>query len=70
MVIRDVQTRWNYTHAMIRRARLLREAIDEWIHVHKDLRDLTLSNSDWKRLEQLETVLDVREWTVSFQLFD
>ena len=25
MVIRDVRTRWNYTHAMIRRALLLRE---------------------------------------------
>jgi hypothetical protein len=25
MVVRDVRTRWNYTHAMIRRALLLKE---------------------------------------------
>ena len=25
MVVRDVHTRWNYTHAMIRRALLLKE---------------------------------------------
>lgn len=27
MVVRDVRTRWNYTHAMIRRALLLQEVI-------------------------------------------
>ncbi|THV07444.1 hypothetical protein K435DRAFT_643424 [Dendrothele bispora CBS 962.96] len=59
MVIRDVRTRWNYTHAMIRRGRLLREAIDEWVFRHEDLRDLTLSRDDWKQLEQIERILEV-----------
>ncbi|KAF5366557.1 hypothetical protein D9758_009004 [Tetrapyrgos nigripes] len=31
MVIRDVRTRWNSTHAMIQRARVLQSAIDEWV---------------------------------------
>ncbi|KAE9399170.1 hypothetical protein BT96DRAFT_745905, partial [Gymnopus androsaceus JB14] len=57
----DVTTCWNYTHAMIRRAQLLQEAIDEWVFdpSHKDLRELNLSPADWKKLEQLETILNV-----------
>lgn len=32
MVVRDVRTRWNYTHAMIRRALLLQEVIVIYSH--------------------------------------
>ncbi|KAF5332340.1 hypothetical protein D9758_017443 [Tetrapyrgos nigripes] len=59
MVIRDVRTRWNYTHAMIRRARLLRSAINEWVLKHEDLLDLRLSKEDWTELEQIEKLLEV-----------
>ncbi|KAH7903480.1 hypothetical protein BJ138DRAFT_1020557 [Hygrophoropsis aurantiaca] len=60
MVIRDVVTRWNYTHAMIRRALLLRKAIDKWVFEQDNLRgDLLLSNDEWKFLEQLCDILEV-----------
>ncbi|KAF5349401.1 hypothetical protein D9758_015515 [Tetrapyrgos nigripes] len=54
MVIRDVRTHWNYTHAMIRRGRLLRsvsQAINEWVLKHEDLLDLRISKEDWAELE-------------------
>ncbi|KAF5342711.1 hypothetical protein D9758_015876 [Tetrapyrgos nigripes] len=57
MVIRDVATRWNYTHAMMKRGRLLQEAIDNWVFLHAEFRDLALSKSDWKKLEHLENIL-------------
>ncbi|KAF5365434.1 hypothetical protein D9758_010856 [Tetrapyrgos nigripes] len=44
---------------MIRRARCLKEAIDEWVFRHEEFRDLGLSKEDWKRLEQLEEILEV-----------
>ncbi|KAF5335248.1 hypothetical protein D9758_017381 [Tetrapyrgos nigripes] len=51
MVIRDVRTRWNYTHAMIQRGHLLRSAINEWVLKHEDLLDLRISKEDWAELE-------------------
>ncbi|KAF9003848.1 hypothetical protein BDZ89DRAFT_924393, partial [Hymenopellis radicata] len=47
MAIRDVTTRWNYTHAMIERATLLREAFDQWVFERPELRVLLLSQKDW-----------------------
>ncbi|KZP32764.1 hypothetical protein FIBSPDRAFT_722118 [Athelia psychrophila] len=63
MVIRDVRTRWNYTHAMIKRALILRKAVDDWVFQHETLRPLMLSNSEWTLLEQLASVLEVRAQT-------
>ncbi|KAJ3723881.1 hypothetical protein C8R42DRAFT_578344 [Lentinula raphanica] len=59
MVIRDVATRWNSTHAMIKRGRLLSEAIDEWTFRNKDFRAISLRENDWIQLEQIERVLEV-----------
>lgn len=60
MVIRDVATRWNYTHTMIRRALMLREAIEKWVFERKELRDeLYLSNQEWAFLKQLADILEV-----------
>ncbi|KAF5372244.1 hypothetical protein D9758_004983 [Tetrapyrgos nigripes] len=58
MVIWDVRTRWNYTHAMLKRARLLRKAVNEWVHLHEEFHELTLSLNDWKWLENLENFLE------------
>ncbi|KAF7371616.1 Eukaryotic translation initiation factor 3 [Mycena venus] len=52
MVVRDVRHRWNYTHAMIERALLLRKAIDTWVFEKEELQPLSL-NDNWKLLEAL-----------------
>ncbi|KAF8330254.1 hypothetical protein F5887DRAFT_895956 [Amanita rubescens] len=59
MVIRDVRTRWNFTHAMIRRALLLREAINSWVFAVPELHGLILKPSDWSILEQIADILEV-----------
>ncbi|KAF4612503.1 hypothetical protein D9613_012755 [Agrocybe pediades] len=59
MVMRDVRTRWNYTHAMIRRALLQKDAIDTWVFKMKDLRDIMLSAADWTYLGEVADVLEV-----------
>ncbi|TDL13475.1 hypothetical protein BD410DRAFT_735332 [Rickenella mellea] len=59
MVIRDVVTRWNYTHAMIRRASLLYKAVDEWVFEHEELHEFMLTASEWKMLKELANVLEV-----------
>ncbi|KAF4611808.1 hypothetical protein D9613_004630 [Agrocybe pediades] len=59
MVIRDIRTRWNYTHAMIRRSLLQREAIDTWTFNNEALRAIVLSKNDWKQLEQIADVLEI-----------
>ncbi|KAM5534208.1 hypothetical protein V8D89_012115 [Ganoderma adspersum] len=38
MVVRDVATRWNYTHAMIERAVFLQDAVDAWVSKQEDSR--------------------------------
>ncbi|EEB88625.1 hypothetical protein MPER_13449, partial [Moniliophthora perniciosa FA553] len=58
MVIRDVKTRWNYTHAMIRRALFLREAIDSWTFETKEMRAAGLSVKDWRLLEAIADMLE------------
>ncbi|KAF8806990.1 hypothetical protein BYT27DRAFT_7100375 [Phlegmacium glaucopus] len=59
-VVRDVRTRWNYTHAMIRRAELLQEAIDDWVFKTPGLRALLLSEDEWKTLGEIADILEVR----------
>ncbi|KAF5313557.1 hypothetical protein D9758_018924 [Tetrapyrgos nigripes] len=44
---------------MIKRGHTLREGIDHWVFLHAEFRDLALSKSDWKQLEQLEKILGV-----------
>ncbi|KAJ7770292.1 hypothetical protein DFH07DRAFT_711827, partial [Mycena maculata] len=57
MVVRDVRHRWNYTHAMIERGLLLKQAIDSWVLEREELRPLFLKAEDWKLLEMLGRVL-------------
>ncbi|KAF6743919.1 hypothetical protein DFP72DRAFT_773509, partial [Ephemerocybe angulata] len=65
MVVRDVRTRWNSTHAMIVRALLLRKAIDEWVIRTPEYRHVLLSKEDWKELECLDVIFEVRVLTLS-----
>ncbi|KAJ7109007.1 hypothetical protein C8R43DRAFT_849230, partial [Mycena crocata] len=57
MVVRDVRHRWNYTHAMIKRARVLRKAIDSWVLEREETRPLILTNEDWTLLGAIEDML-------------
>ncbi|KIL56766.1 hypothetical protein M378DRAFT_35880, partial [Amanita muscaria Koide BX008] len=57
-VVRDVRTRWNYTHAMIRRAELLKEAIDDWVFKTPGLRTLLLNEDEWKSLGEIADILE------------
>ncbi|KAF9009676.1 hypothetical protein BDQ17DRAFT_1235806 [Cyathus striatus] len=59
MVVRDVCTRWNYTHAMIRRGLLLKEAIDKWTFEVPALRGFVLTPNAWEYLEKLADLLEV-----------
>jgi len=65
MVVRDVRTRWNYTHAMIRRGLLLREAIDTWAFDTETFRGLLLTRADWDLLSQIADVLEVLMYQVN-----
>ncbi|KAF8233941.1 hypothetical protein L208DRAFT_1264556, partial [Tricholoma matsutake] len=58
-VVRDVRTRWNYTHVMIHRAELLKEAIDDWVFKTPGLRALLLNEDEWKTLREIADVLEV-----------
>ena len=51
--VRDVDTRWNSTHAMLARALLLREAINGWTRMKSDYVNLILSNEEWRYVEFL-----------------
>ncbi|KAJ6565743.1 hypothetical protein B0H10DRAFT_1965501 [Mycena sp. CBHHK59/15] len=57
MVIRDVRHRWNYTHLMIERRLLLREAIDTSVIEKPELRPLSLNDDHWELLEALGSLL-------------
>ncbi|KAJ6565364.1 hypothetical protein B0H10DRAFT_2445162 [Mycena sp. CBHHK59/15] len=57
MVIRDVRHRWNYTHVMIERRLLLREAIDTSVIEKPELRPLSLNDDHWELLEALGSLL-------------
>jgi hypothetical protein len=60
-VIPDVRTRWNSTHAMIKRACELRGPLSD---LAKDKDDLpVLSDEDWKLLEAVDRVLRVFGYT-------
>lgn len=75
MVIRDVITRWNYTHAMITRALSLRDvstiphsrralnynfqAIDKWVFDLPELRPLLLQGDQWTLIKQIGELLEV-----------
>ncbi|KAJ6484240.1 ribonuclease H-like domain-containing protein, partial [Mycena sanguinolenta] len=73
-VVRDVRHRWNYTAAMIKRARLLqevklqytlaftylaRQAIDRWVFERPELRALSLDDDAWKLLAALGDLLEI-----------
>ncbi|KAJ6558727.1 hypothetical protein B0H10DRAFT_1894392, partial [Mycena sp. CBHHK59/15] len=58
MPIRDVRHRWNYTHSMIRRGRLLQKAINNWVLEQEELRPLLLAPSEWEFLEALGDMLE------------
>ncbi|KAJ6537527.1 hypothetical protein DFH09DRAFT_930756 [Mycena vulgaris] len=60
MVVRDVRHRWNYTHATIRRAELLRKAINNWVFEQEELRPLCLSNDEWRLLSAVGDLLKCR----------
>ncbi|KAG8959520.1 hypothetical protein FRC00_001502 [Tulasnella sp. 408] len=57
MVIRDVKTRWNCTHAMIKRALILQNAINTWVLSIPELHPYALTKSDWKVLAATEELL-------------
>ncbi|KAG8940951.1 hypothetical protein FRC04_004865 [Tulasnella sp. 424] len=57
MVIRDVKTRWNCTHAMIQRALLLQNAINAWVLNVPELHPYALTKFDWKVLTATEELL-------------
>ncbi|KAF7349955.1 hypothetical protein MVEN_01296600 [Mycena venus] len=59
MVVQDVRHHWNYTHAMIERALLLRKAIDTWVFEKEELRPLFLDDNNWKLLEALGDLLKI-----------
>ncbi|KAJ3513785.1 hypothetical protein NLJ89_g2755 [Agrocybe chaxingu] len=58
MVIKDILTRWNYTHAMIHRGHLIQDAMDTWVFDTPSFRSVMLSKADWKFLEQIADVLE------------
>ncbi|TEB25592.1 hypothetical protein FA13DRAFT_1634010 [Coprinellus micaceus] len=59
MVIKDVCTRWNLTHAMLARALLLSDAIDDWVHGNKEYRSLGLRPKEWEGLRVMCRILEV-----------
>ncbi|KAK0430961.1 hypothetical protein EV421DRAFT_1720930 [Armillaria borealis] len=65
MAIRDIITRWNYTHAMIERALILRKAIDNWVFATDELKPLLLTSAQWNMLEKLGSILGVRLYSYS-----
>ncbi|EIN05706.1 hypothetical protein PUNSTDRAFT_73921 [Punctularia strigosozonata HHB-11173 SS5] len=65
MVVRDIRTRWNYTHAMIRRAQKLRNPIDEWVIETKETRDIILGDDDWDELSHIADILEVSVQTLT-----
>ncbi|RXW11685.1 hypothetical protein EST38_g14171 [Candolleomyces aberdarensis] len=58
MPSRDVRTRWNSTHGMIGRAKILREAINRWVFETPEYEDLGLRKQDWEELETIHAVLE------------
>ncbi|KAJ7303738.1 hypothetical protein DFH08DRAFT_721914 [Mycena albidolilacea] len=59
MIVRDVRHRWNYTHAMIKRALLLKSAINSWVIEREELAPLNLNTTEWEILEKLGNLLEV-----------
>ncbi|KAF8240069.1 hypothetical protein L208DRAFT_1234840 [Tricholoma matsutake] len=67
MVVWDVRTRWNYTHVMIRRVLLLKEAVNAWVFQSPSLHGCILLPADWTLLEQLADVLEARPFHLNFK---
>ncbi|KAF8225931.1 hypothetical protein L208DRAFT_1304420 [Tricholoma matsutake] len=67
MVVRDVRTQWNYTHAMIHRALLLKEAVNAWVFQSPSLHGCILLLADWTLLEQLADVLEACPFHLNFK---
>jgi hypothetical protein len=58
MVVRDNDTRWNSSYAMIHRALKLRLRIENLVMKFRDeLEDDTLSEADWQQLTDMELIL-------------
>ncbi|KAF8232759.1 hypothetical protein L208DRAFT_1270277, partial [Tricholoma matsutake] len=58
-VVQDVRMRWNYMHAMICQAELLKEAINDWVFKTPGLRALLLMEDEWKTLGEMADILEV-----------
>jgi hypothetical protein len=65
MIPRDVSTRWNSTFDLLIFAKQYRKAIDTMVEEHDDLEDLKLSRRDWKVVDELADILEVR-WSPFF----
>lgn len=57
IVIRDVRTRWNSTHAMIDRAKELREPYDLTLRSIPKLRKYVLADEEWEKIYELLKLL-------------
>ncbi|KAJ7846727.1 hypothetical protein B0H14DRAFT_2583983 [Mycena olivaceomarginata] len=59
MVVHDVRHRWNYTHAVVECALLLKSAINSWVVKREELVSLNLNTTEWELLEKLGNLLEV-----------
>lgn len=64
MVVKDVKTRWNFTHAMIKRGLILRKVIDRWVRSQTALWGLTILGDEWAKLEDLRALLEVTDSSI------
>ncbi|KAJ7805465.1 hypothetical protein B0H14DRAFT_3153436, partial [Mycena olivaceomarginata] len=59
MVVHDVRHRWNYTHAVVECALLLKSAINNWVVKREELVSLNLNTTEWELLEKLGNLLEM-----------
>ncbi|KAF8234147.1 hypothetical protein L208DRAFT_1263314 [Tricholoma matsutake] len=59
MVVWDVRTHWNYTHAMIQHAQSLQDVIDQWTFETPELCGFMLRLGDWQLLGKIADLLEV-----------
>ncbi|KAJ6648282.1 putative AC transposase [Pseudolycoriella hygida] len=57
IVVRDVRTRWNSTHAMFERAKQLRQPYDLTLASIQKLRKYGLFDEDWEKIDKLIDLL-------------
>jgi hypothetical protein len=60
MIPRDVPTRWNSTFDLLLFAKQYRKAIDHVVEEHEELEELKLTRKDWKIVDELLEILEVR----------